>query len=85
MTAMDADDLLSLSRVLSHGTPATRRALAERIAQDPNPDLPRVLAATVRSSEPEEVRERSLEILGIMAAAGNEPASKALGELIRNR
>jgi hypothetical protein len=85
MTAMDTDDLLSLSRVLTHGTPATRRALAERIASDPNPDLPLVLAATVRSTEPIEVRERSLEILGIMAAAGSEPASRVLGELVRNR
>jgi hypothetical protein len=80
---MDTDDLLSLSRVLSHGTAATRRALAERIAGDPNPDLPRVLLETVRSSEPLVVRERSLEILGIMAAAGNRPASQALGELSR--
>jgi len=85
MTAMDADDLLSLSRVLSHGTTATRRALAVRIASDPNPDLPEFLAETVRSTEPLEVRERSLEILGIMAAAGNEPASRALGDLVRNR
>jgi hypothetical protein len=44
-----------------------------------------VLAATVRSAEPIEVRERSLEILGIMAAAGSEPASHVLGELVRNR
>jgi hypothetical protein len=80
---MDANDLLSLSRVLTHGTAATRRALAERIAVDPNPDLPRVLLETVRSSEPEEIRERSLEILGIMAAAGNAPASQAIGELAR--
>lgn len=82
MHDMDTDDLLSLSRVLSHGTAATRRALAERIAADPNPDLPRVLMETARTpSEPQEVRQRSLEILGIMAAAGNRSASQALGEL----
>jgi hypothetical protein len=83
MQFMDADDLRSLSRVLTYGTPATRRALAERIAADPDTDLPRVLMETVRSSEPLEVRERSLEILGIMAAAGNAPASWVLGELSR--
>jgi hypothetical protein len=81
MWGMDADDLRSLSRVLTFGTPATRRALAERIAADPNPELPRLLMETVRSSEPIEVRERSLEILGIMAAAGNRPASDVLSEL----
>ena len=82
---MDSDDLRSLSRVLVSGTPATRRALAERMAADPdpNPDLPRMLMATVRSDEPAEVRERSLEILEIMAGAGSRMASQVLGELSR--
>jgi hypothetical protein len=78
---VDADDLRSLSRVLTFGTPATRRAIAERVAADPSPELPQILMETVRSAEPREVRERSLEMLGIMAAAGNRSASQVLGEL----
>jgi hypothetical protein len=82
MPAMDTDDLRSLSRVLNYGTSATLRSLAERIAADPNPELPRLLMQTVRSGEAVELRDRSLEVLGIMAAAGNRPAAEVLHELI---
>jgi hypothetical protein len=78
---MDGNDLQSLARVLAYGSPATRRSLAERMAADPNPEVPRVLMATVRSSEPEIVRDRCLEILGIMAAAGHTLAATILGDL----
>ena len=80
---MDADDLRSLSRVLIFGTPATRRALAMRMAADPGSDLPHVLMETVRSPEPqpEELRERCLEVLGVMAEQGHRAASAMLVEL----
>ncbi|HEX9375126.1 MAG TPA: hypothetical protein VGB19_02645 [Actinomycetota bacterium] len=78
---MDADDLRSLSRVLVYGTAVTRRALARRLASDPASDMPGVLLSTVRSDEPKIVRDRCLEVLTIMAAAGNESASGVLEEL----
>ncbi len=78
---MDANDLRRLERVLTYGTSASRRSLAERMADDPESDLPQVLMATVRSSEPQMVRDRCLEVLAMMAAAGHRSASAALGEL----
>lgn len=78
---MDADDLRSLSRVLIFGTDATRRALAQRMAVEPNPDFARVLVETVRSSEPDELRDRCLEVLGIMAGAGDPFAIEVLEDL----
>ncbi|MFL5799380.1 MAG: hypothetical protein ACJ77A_15790 [Actinomycetota bacterium] len=78
---MDPNDLRSLERVLTYGTPATRRSLAERMAGDPESDLPHVLMATVRSSEPTVVRERCLEVLVIMAAAGHALAATVVAEL----
>jgi hypothetical protein len=78
---MDPDDLRSLSRVLVFGTDATRRALALRLAGDPNPDFARVLVETVRSRESDDVRDRSREVLGIMARAGDPFAAEALEEL----
>ena len=81
MWPMDADDLRSLFKVLTYGTPATRRALAERVAVDPHPDMSLVLVATVRSSAPRELKDRCLEVLQVMAAAGDPTASEFLDEL----
>jgi len=78
---MDPDDLRSLSRVLVYGTASTRRALALRLAATPGPEMPSVLLSTLRSEEPELLRDRCLEVLVIMAAAGHESASGILDEL----
>jgi hypothetical protein len=78
---MDTNDLRTLSRVLVFGTDATRRALALRMAAVPDPEFSRVLGETVRSSEPEDVRGRCREVLGIMADAGDPFASGVLDEL----
>jgi hypothetical protein len=81
---MDPNDLRSLERVLNYGTPATRRTLAERMAADPDSDLPQVLLATVRSSEPQLVRDRCVEVLVFMAAAGHVLASTILADLTKS-
>jgi hypothetical protein len=81
---MDANDLRSLERVLTYGTSASRRSLAERMARDPESDLPQVLVATVRSTEPKMVRDRCLEVLVIMAAAGHGLAAAVLADLSRS-
>jgi hypothetical protein len=81
---MDPVDLRSLERVLTYGTTATRRSMAERMAADPDSDLPEVLLATVRSSEPKVVRDRSMEILVFMAAAGHGLAAAIIAELNRS-
>ena len=81
MASMDADDLRSLSRVLNFGTANTRRAVALRMAADHNAELPHLLMDTARSEESSEVRDRCLEILGIMAEAGDREAFQLLAEL----
>jgi len=77
---MDADDLRSLSRVLTYGTPATLRALALRLASDPDSELPIMLLASARLEESPEMRDRCEEVLGIMAGAGHRAAARLVDD-----
>jgi hypothetical protein len=68
-------DPLSLSRLLMYGSAATRRSIADGLLVSGKADDWAMLAATVRSNEPLLLRARCLEVLGMAAAAGDEPTA----------
>jgi hypothetical protein len=75
---MQHNELVGLSGCLQWGTPASRRSLAEYLAQRVDRATLALLADTVRSSEGWRLRTRSLEVLGLAAAQ----ADRQLGEHI---
>jgi hypothetical protein len=78
-------DVRGLSRVLLHGTPASRRAAALRLLRASDPGWWPLLAATVRSGEDWRLRARCLEVLGLAAGAGDRTAFEAIDSALFTR
>lgn len=77
----DADRELEpagLSRLLLFGTAETRHQIASRVLSSGNEDVISLLADTVRSSEPWLLRARCLEVLGMVAGAGDRKTSESI-------
>ena len=71
MTPLPWTDVRGLTRVLLHGTPASRRAVALRLLEADDPTWWPLLASTVHSHEDWLLRARCLEVLGLAAGAGD--------------
>ena len=71
-------DLRSLARVLLHGSPATRRAVAERLLEADDPAWWQLLATTTRADEDWRLRARCLEVLGLAAGAAESRTFRVL-------
>ena len=61
-----------LARRLLYGAPETRSRIAQELRQTHDPTLLDLLASTVRSSEPWQLRARCLEVLGLAAGGGEQ-------------
>ena len=68
-------DASLLARRLLYGAPETRSRIAAELRQTDDPALLDLLASTVCSTEPWQLRARCLEVLGL--AAGGGPQSLA--------
>ncbi len=73
-----AGDARSLERLLIHGSEASRRHLAEYLLSDGSSALIGMLVSTVRSDELWRLRARSLEVLGMVAATGDEQRARSI-------
>lgn len=62
-------DIAILHRILLFGRTETRRAYVDQLVRAGEVDVWRVLASTVQSSAPCQVRVRCLEALGLIAAS----------------
>jgi hypothetical protein len=78
-------DVRSLARVLLHATPATRRAVAQRLLEADDATWWQLLASTTRHDDDWRLRARCLEVLGVAAGAAElrtyEVIERALFEI----
>lgn len=79
---MQSEELQGLMRVLLYGGPESRRVAAERLAGLADPEHWSVLANTVRSAEPWQLRARCLEVLGLVAASADRETAEAILQLL---
>ena len=77
-------DVRSLGRVLLHGTPATRRAVAERLLEADDAAWWKLLATTTRCDDDWRLRARCLEVLGLVAGAAESETFDALEAALFN-
>jgi len=66
------------TRLVLHGSAASRHAAAERLLELGDPTWWKLLAATIQSSEDWRLRARCLEVLGVAAGAATEPTVEAI-------
>jgi DNA-binding NarL/FixJ family response regulator len=71
-------DLVVVWRLLRYGQPETRRQLVADLRQEGDPRVWHVLAETVRSREPWELRVRCLEALGFAAANADRALARQI-------
>ena len=71
-------DLAVVWRLLRYGQPETRRRLVADLLQEGDPRVWHVLAETVRSPEPWELRVRCLEALGFAAANADRALARQI-------
>ena len=74
---MHQDDVQTLVRLLLYASAESRRRLAGRLLDEKHEEAWALLATTIRSREDPVLRARCLEVLGLVAAAG-EPQDAAL-------
>jgi hypothetical protein len=71
-------DLQTLASVLVYGTSRSRRRLASRLLRADGDAEIRLLAGTVRSCDPWQLRARSLEVLGLLAGGGDRATAESV-------
>lgn len=71
-----------LTRLLLYGRLLTRQRLATRLLAEGSLETWHLLAATVRSSEPWQLRARCLEVLGLMAGGADQQSAERVLDLL---